>query len=190
MRLLTLLLLIGVTGCYQKMAVQPAYRPQQPSDFFPDGRSERPPVPGTVARGQLAQRTDTALYQGKDAKGALVSEFPFAMTKDVLERGRERYDIFCVVCHGPRGDGDGRIVQRGFTKPPNYHSDLSRGYKLSGKDVKLTEVPAGYIFDVITRGYGAMPDLYEQIPVSDRWAITGYVRALQASRAPEKEKGK
>ena len=130
-------------------------------------------------------RIDTALYEGQDEKGKEVTEFPFEMTKDVLERGRQRYDIFCSVCHGLTGQGDGRVVQRGFTKPPSYSADLSRAAKIKGKDIKLIDVPVGHVFEVITKGYGAMPSLHDQIPVHDRWAIVGYVRALQISQSPE-----
>jgi len=181
--LLLALALIALPACQQQMARSPAYKPLQGSAFFRDGRASRPLVPGTIARGQL--RTDTALYEGKDANGKLVTEFPFQMTKEVLRRGQERYGIFCIVCHGPTGNGDGRIAQRSFTQPPSYHTDLSRAYKLRSppEKVKLTDVPVGHIFDVITRGFGAMPDHAEQIPVRDRWAIAGYVKALQYSQS-------
>ena len=196
MRGCCLVLACCLVGCYQKMAVQPSYRPQSPSDFFADGRSTRPTVPGTVARGQLAARTDTVLYQGKDAKGALTKEFPFPITEDVLKRGQQRFNVFCSVCHGLTGEGDGRVVKRGFTAPPNFHTDLARSYKLRGEKMPLTDVPPGYIFDVITRGFGAMPEYAAQVPVNDRWAIVAYVRALQYSRSEAlrgklgKEKGK
>jgi hypothetical protein len=164
------------------MANSAGYKPLAPSDFFPRGRSARPVVPGTVARGQL--RIDSALYEGRDEKGALVTEFPFEMTREVLERGKQRFGIFCSVCHGLTGHGDGRIVQRGFTKPPDYASDLSRGYALRGEKKKLTDVPVGYLFETVSKGFGAMPDYASQIPVRDRWAIAGYVRALQYSQSP------
>ena len=177
-----------LAGCQQQMADQPSYRPLDPSDFFPDGRSSRPVVAGTVARGQL--RTDTALYEGRDEKGELVKEFPFDMTKPVLERGRQRYEIFCSVCHGLTGHGDGRIVQRGFTKPPDYVTDVSRGYAIRGQKVKLTDVPPGYVYEVITKGYGAMAEHAAQISVPDRWAIVGYIKALQYSQLPDlRQKG-
>jgi mono/diheme cytochrome c family protein len=179
---------LSLPACWQKMGVQPSYRPLQPSDFFIDGRSSRAPVPGTVARGQL--RIDAALYQGKDDKGEPVAEFPFEVTKDVLERGKRSYGVYCSVCHGPSGKGDGRIVQRGFTVPPSYLDD-SRAYALKGKKINLKDVPHGHIFDVATRGFGAMPDYAEQVRVDDRWAIVAYIRALQASGAPAvKEKGR
>ena len=181
--LLVAVCVLGVPACYQQMALQPAPRPLQPSDFFSDGRSARTPVTGTVARGQL--RDDPTLYEGRTATGEPVTEFPFEMTPAVLERGRQRYNIFCSVCHGLTGQGDGRIVQRSFTRPPSYTKDLSRYYKLRGENRKLIDVPVGHLFDVVTRGFGAMPDYAEQVPVRDRWAIVGYVRALQYSQSPE-----
>lgn len=178
----TVLALVALTlGCQQQMGTQPAPRPLAPSDFFPDGRGSRPLIAGTVARGQL--RTDTALYDGRDDKGDLVDTFPFPMTKPVLERGEQRYNIFCAVCHGLTGHGDGRIVRRGFTVPPDYLKDNSRGYKFKGKDIPLTEVPVGYMYEVITKGYGAMAEHASQIPVNDRWAIVGYIKALQYSQS-------
>lgn len=181
--LLACVLLFTLPACRQQMSDQPSYRPLSPSSFFRDGRSARPPVFGTIARGQL--RDDPLLYQGLGSNGDFSAEFPYSVTDGVLRRGRERYNIFCAVCHGLNGSGDGRIVQRGFTRPPSYHTDLSRGYKLKGKDLSLRDVPVGYVYDVITRGYGAMPALADQIPVRDRWAIVGYLRALQYSQSPE-----
>jgi mono/diheme cytochrome c family protein len=181
---------LSLPACHQKMAVQPSYRPLEPSDFFADGRASRKPVGGTVARGQL--RTDRLLYEGVGKDGKVADEFPFRMTQDVLKRGEQRYNIFCAVCHGLTGQGDGRIVQRGFTKPPSYTKDHSRAYLLKGEPrsdrTKLTNVPVGHIYEVITKGYGAMPDHAEQIPVKDRWAIVGYVKALQYSQVPELRK--
>lgn len=180
-------LALCLPACYQRMGVQPSYSPLSPSNFFSDGRSSRPPVPGTVARGQL--RIDTALFLGRDAEGKLVSEYPFEITDEVVNRGKVNYNVFCAVCHGATGKGDGRVVQRGFTKPPSYLTDDSRAYSLRGEKLKLTAVPVGHIYDVITRGHGAMADHAEQIPVNDRWAITAYVRALQQWHEM-KEKGK
>jgi cytochrome c len=176
--------LLVLPAC-QKMARHPGYKPLEPSNFFADGRSSRPLVAGTVARGQA--RVDTALYEGKDEKGNFVTEFPFAIDEGVLERGQSRYNVFCAVCHNKTGDGNGRIVQRGFTKPPHLITDNSRGYsiKSQGRDqISLTAVPVGYIYEVITKGYGAMPSYNEQISVKDRWAITAYVRALQYADSP------
>src|SRR5262249_845397 len=147
---------LALPACQQQMADQPSYKPLEPSDFFADGRSARPAVPGTVPRGQL--RIDDALYLGKNAKGKPVDAFPFPMTKEVLERGKQRYNIFCVVCHGVSGRGDGRIVQRGFTKPPSYIDGDSHYYKRRGETVKVWKLPVGHYFDVVTNGFGAMPD--------------------------------
>lgn len=186
MRLLGMALLaLSLPACYQKMAVQPSLRPLQSSDFFADGRASRPTVSGTVARGQLGRYTDTALYHGKDDKGNEVTDFPFEVTKRVLDRGRQRFEVFCAVCHGYTGAGDGRVVKRGFTVPPNLNTEASRLIKIrTGKEVPLTEVSVGHLYDVVTRGFGAMPDYSEQIPVNDRWAIVAYVRALQYARSP------
>lgn len=178
------LLILSVPACYQKMATQPSYRPLEPSEFFPDDRASRKPVESTVARGQL--RTDRLLYEGIGKGGDPASEFPFEISETVLKRGQERYTIFCSICHGLTGQGDGRIVQRGFTKPPSLTIEDSRGFALKGeKGRKLTDVPPGYIYQVITKGHGAMPDHAEQIPVNDRWAIVAYVKALQFSQLPE-----
>jgi mono/diheme cytochrome c family protein len=146
---------------------QPRYKPLAKSTFFADARSARPLVADTVARGQL--REDDHLYTGK-VGGVPAATLPFPVSHDVLERGRERFDIYCTPCHGPLGLGDGMIVQRGFKKPPSLHIDL------------LREAPPGYLFDVITRGFGAMSDYSAQVPVRDRWAIVAYIRALQLSQ--------
>jgi hypothetical protein len=163
------ILQMSLAGCYrQKMAQQPGYHnPDQPSEFFADGQANRPLVAGTVARGQL--RDESAYFTGRSGD-AFVSEFPMPLSLEVLERGRERFDIYCSVCHGRVGLGDGQVVQRGYIKPPSFHSE------------RLRAMPVGQIFDVITRGFGAMPDYASQIPVSDRWAIIAYVRALQFSQ--------
>jgi mono/diheme cytochrome c family protein len=196
-----------LSGCQQKMAVQPSYKPLDPSDFFPDGRSARPLVAGTVARGHL--RTDLPLFTGKRFRenrslaqpiavvgtgstgigGAFitlaiqvweyandVNTFPLPVTSAVLEQGRSRYTIYCVVCHDSLGTGRGKIVERGYTPPPSYHIE------------RLRQAPVGHFFDVITNGYGSMPDYREQVPPLDRWAIIAYIRALQLSQHyPEKE---
>jgi mono/diheme cytochrome c family protein len=180
------LCLLTLPACEQQMSQHAGYKTLTQSDFFGDGRSARPTVPGTVARGQL--HLDSALYTGRDDKGQLVTEFPFEMTEQVLKRGKERFTIFCSVCHGLTGHGDGRIVKRGFTKPPDYHTDLSRYYKLRGEEVKLIDVPVGHMFEVVSKGFGAMPDYASQIPVNDRWAIIGYVRSLQFSQSPAMRK--
>ena len=152
----------------QRMAQEPRYRPFQPSDFFPNGASARPLPNDTVARGHAGE--DTLMLTGKDASGQDSTELPFPATRAVLERGRQRFEIYCVECHGYSGDGDGMVVQRGFLPPPSYNSD------------RLRQAPVGHFFDVITNGFGAMPSYASQIPVSDRWAIVAYIRALQLSQ--------
>ena len=158
---------LALAGCRQDMHDQPRYEPLERSAFFADQRASRPPVPGTVAQGEL--REDDHLYTGK-INGELAGSFPFAVTRDVLLRGRERYNIFCSPCHGGLGDGAGVIVQRGFKRPPSLHGQ------------RLREAPAGHFFDVITRGFGAMTDYASRVPVRDRWAIAAYIRALQFSQ--------
>jgi mono/diheme cytochrome c family protein len=206
--------LLLVSGCMQKMAVQPRYNPLQPSAFFADGRSARPLVAGTVAWGKEHLEEDAHFYTGIRPAGAgtpawaasligapkemilgisgtglynlpaYYDTFPFPAEEfpAMLRRGQERFNIFCAVCHGRSGDGEGMIVQRGFTPPPVFARDLSRGFKLRGIQLKLVDAPVGYFFDVITHGYGAMPDYASQIPPRDRWAIIAYVRALQFSQ--------
>jgi hypothetical protein len=153
-------------GCRQDMHDQPKYKPFRRSDFFGDDRSARPAVEGTIARGQL--REDEAYFTGARA-AAPIDAVPVPVTADLLRRGQERYQIFCTPCHGQTGRGDGIVVQRGYRRPPSFHIDRLRGEK------------AGYFYDVITRGFGAMPDYAAQVPVADRWAIVAYVRALQLS---------
>jgi hypothetical protein len=165
---LILCVAIAGAGCRQDMHDQPKYIPLRPSDFFADGRSARPLVTGTVARGHLDD--DTLLYTGEGADGKPSNDFPFPVTKEVIERGQNRFNIYCTPCHGRLGNGDGMIVRRGYRKPPSYHID------------RLRQVPNGYIFDVITNGFGAMPDYAAQIQTADRWAIVSYVRALQLSQ--------
>jgi mono/diheme cytochrome c family protein len=146
---------------------QPKYVPLRGSGFFADGRSARPLVEGTVARGQL---DDDTLFQTGKTDGVLAAQFPFPVTADMLARGRERYDIFCSPCHDRTGRGNGMVVRRGYRQPPSYHID------------RLRQVPPGHFFDVITNGIGAMPDHRAQVPVADRWAIAAYIRALQLSQ--------
>jgi mono/diheme cytochrome c family protein len=163
-----LLALIFVTaGCRIDMHVQPYYRPLTKSDFFADGRSSRLPVDGTVARGDL--RDDTYFYTGK-VNGNLGDTMPYPLTKEVLERGRDRFNVYCTPCHGRVGDGNGFIPSRGLRHPPSYHID------------RLRKVPLAYFFDVMTNGFGVMQDYSAQIPPRDRWAIAAYVRALQLSQ--------
>ena len=156
------------SACRIDMHVQPRQNPLSRSDFFTDQRSERPPVEGTVARGEL--REDTYFYTGK-LGNSLGDYMPFPATKEVLERGRERYNIYCAPCHSEVGDGNGFIPSRGFArKPPSYHIP------------RLQKAPLGYFYDVITNGFGIMPDYASQIPPPDRWNIVAYVRALQLSQ--------
>ena len=163
-----LLLALSAAGCRQDMHDQPKYIPLRPSSFFDDGRSERPLIEGTVARGHLDD--DTALYTGRDASGNFVDTFPFPVTKDVLATGQVRFNTYCSPCHDRIGNGAGMIVRRGYRHPPSYHI------------ARLRSVPHGYIYDVITNGFGAMPDYAAQIQPRDRWAIVAYVRALQLSQ--------
>jgi mono/diheme cytochrome c family protein len=159
--------LLALSACRQDMHDQPRYEPLERSAFFGDQRSARPPAPGTVARGEL--RDDEHLYTGK-VNGELAAAFPFPVTRAVLERGRERYNIFCAPCHGGLGDGRGIVVQRGFKQPPSY------------QEQRLREAPIGHFFDVITNGFGAMANFDYRVPVRDRWAIAAYIRALQFSQ--------
>jgi mono/diheme cytochrome c family protein len=157
-----------LTGCdLRDMYDQPKYTPLQKSEFFDDHRSARPSVPDTVARGQL--RTNTVFYAGT-ADGKLVDAIPIPITESLLRRGQQRYDIFCAPCHDRIGNGNGMIVQRGFRAPPSLHVQ------------RLRTAPAGHFFDVMTRGFGAMPDFAAQITPQDRWAIVAYIRALQLSQ--------
>jgi len=156
-------------ACRQDMQDQPKYIPLRPSEFFSDGRSERPLIYGTVARGHL--NDDAAFYTGKGPDGKPLDTFPFPVTKDVILRGQDRFNVYCSPCHDRAGDGNGMIVRRGYRKPPSYHTD------------KIRQLQNGFIYDVITNGFGAMPDYAAQIPPRDRWAIVAYVRALQLSRS-------
>jgi len=162
-----LLATLSLAGCRQDMQDQPRFKPLARSDFYSDLRSARPPVEGTVARGQLHE--DTYLYTGK--VGSSPGDYmPFAVTEDVLARGRERFNIYCAPCHSRLGDGNGMIVQRGFRRPPSYHTE------------RLRKAPLGYFFDVMTNGFGAMPEYATPIPPRDRWNIVAYIRALQLSQ--------
>jgi len=175
------------------MQDQPRYKAYKKSDFFADKRGSRDPVEGTVARGQLHE--NKAFYTGKidnpnpnapvatatDASGNTVQasfpndidEFPLPVTKALIDRGQERFNIYCIVCHGPVGNGDGMIVRRGFPKPPTYHDD------------RLRNAPVGHFFDVITNGWGKMNAYAYQVQPADRWAIAAYIRTLQVSQNPE-----
>jgi mono/diheme cytochrome c family protein len=146
---------------------QPKYRPYRPSAFFEDRRSMRPAVEGAVARGHL--NDDPWMFAGKK-DGTWASELPLPVSAELIRHGRERYDIYCSPCHARTGRGDGMIVRRGYRKPPSFHED------------RLRAAPPGYLFDVVTRGFGTMPDYAAQIEAKDRWAIVAYIRALQLSQ--------
>ena len=161
------LLLSTGAACRQDMHDQPKIKAYREAEFFADRRGARPIPEGTVARGYLQE--DEHLYTGK-VSGRFTDEFPFQVTRQVLERGRDRFGIYCTPCHGPTGTGNGMVVQRGFRPPPSFHSDQVR---------KQT---AGYWFDVMTNGFGAMPDYRAQVSPEDRWALAGYIRALQLSQ--------
>jgi mono/diheme cytochrome c family protein len=160
--------LAGMACKQTELSDQPREEPLAPSRFFPDGSSARTPVAGTIPRGDL--RLDRHLYEGVGADGELASDFPFALERADLERGRERYDAFCSPCHGFVGEGEGIIVRRGFPLPPTFHG------------TRLREIEPGYLFRVITRGAAAMPSYRVQIPPEDRWRIVAYMRALQRSQ--------
>jgi hypothetical protein len=154
-------------ACRQDMHNQPKYRPLRASEFFRDGSSARPVVEGTVARGTLQE--DEAFFTGKMGTTA-VTVLPFAVDEHVLDRGEERYNIYCTPCHDRTGTGKGMVVQRGYRQPPSFHDD------------RLRAAAPGHFFDVMTNGFGAMPDYRAQISPRDRWAIVAYIRALQLSQ--------
>lgn len=166
--ILLLAVLAGLgAGCNQMMNDEPRYKPLAASDFFADGQSARPEVPGTVAHGHL--HLDSAFDTGRQ-NGELVTTFPITITRAVIARGQERFNIYCSPCHGRLGNGDGMVVERGFRAPPSYHID------------RLREAPVGHFFDVMTNGYGAMVSYASRVPPEDRWAIAAYIRALQLSQ--------
>jgi len=166
--LVTLALATGLgAGCRRDMQDQPKIEPLEASAFFPDGRGSRPLVDGTVSR--TAPLGDTPYLTGKQG-GQLVQQAPVAVSAAILARGQERYNVFCSPCHDRVGTGNGMIVQRGYRQPPSFH------------DPRLRGEPDGYFFDVVSNGFGVMPNYAQQIPVADRWAITLYVRALQLSQ--------
>lgn len=166
--LLFAILVLGLTGCALDMRHQPVVKPLEPSDFFQDGQSSRPLITEAVARGNL--KLDKHLYEGKNEDDTPVDTFPFEITREVLERGRQRYDIYCSPCHGRVGNGQGMIVQRGFKAPPSFHIE------------RLRQAPAGYYYDVVTNGFGVMYNYASRISPEDRWAIIAYIRALQLSQ--------
>lgn len=166
------LLLAGalVAGCRQDMHDNPRYEALEESDFFADKRAMRPIPEGTVARGNL--RDDEVFYTGK-SNGEVVHALPPQVTVDkaLLDRGQDRYNVYCAPCHSPLGDGNGVVVQRGYKRPVSYH------------DARLRGMGVGYFYDVITNGFGQMPDYAAQVAPADRWAIAAYIRALQLSQA-------
>jgi mono/diheme cytochrome c family protein len=169
---LLLLVLPVLTAC-ENMQNQPRYDPLEASAFFPDGRSARPLVPGTVPRGAMDE--DPEFYTGVDQDDSLLDEIPLPITIDLLERGRERYDIYCAPCHGIDGYGEGMIVVRGFPQPQSFHID------------RLRQAPDGYFFIVISNGFGRMFAYDYRINPHDRWAIVAYVRALHLSQFAEEQ---
>ncbi len=159
---------LAAAGCRQDMHDAPRYKPLAESTFFADGSAARPLPAGTVARGFL--RDDKLFHTGRTADGAMATAPPMPVTRELLLRGRERYDIFCSPCHGALGDGRGMVVRRGFKQPSSFHVD------------RLRNVPIGYFFYNITNGFGVMSSYATQIPPEDRWAISVYLRALQRSQ--------
>ncbi len=185
------LLVCCAVGCRQEMAKQPRYSPLQESNFFGDDRSARPLEPGTVARGQAHEDLSSASDAGAPPEARWIAGVvglagggslnlapayasgyvsPVPVTYDLLSRGRERFNIYCAVCHDRVGTGRGKIVERGYLHPPSYHID------------RLREAPSIHFYDVITRGYGGMPTYADKIAPADRWAIIAYIRALQLSQ--------
>src|SRR4051812_5490830 len=188
-----LLLPFAFSACRYDMQDQPRLKYYKQSDFFADKRGSRDQVENTIARGHL--NDNKAFYTGKidnpnpnapaatstDASGNTVvtsfpndiDAFPVPVTKELIDRGQERFNVYCIVCHGPLGNGDGMVVRRGFPKPPTYHDD------------RLRNAPVGHFFDVITNGWGKMNSYAFQVPPADRWAIIAYIRALQATQNPD-----
>jgi mono/diheme cytochrome c family protein len=180
-KLVAACLLVVAAGCRQDMHNTPTAQPLRESHFVKGVSSARPLVEGTIARGTL--QDDAAFFTGK-SDAVLVNALPFPLTADVLDRGEQRYNIYCAPCHGVSGNGDGMIVKRGYRQPPSYHVE------------RLRTAPLGHYYDVMTNGFGAMPDYRAQIAPRDRWAIAAYVRALQlsqhapASEFPQEERDK
>jgi hypothetical protein len=217
-----LVVALSLTACQQRMAKQPAYRPLTTTDFYSDGRSSRPLEEGVVHRNQildsdpLASGLSTAGKQPQtveylDAEGKktvtktspgipnktenFVNEFPFQLTSEDLQRGKQRYTIYCTPCHGTMGDGKGKIWERGFflsntsLTVPNYHNENSRGFGFYNQKIALRDVPVGYIYEVISKGFGGMPDHASQINVADRWRIAAYIKALMLSQHASTQDG-
>jgi mono/diheme cytochrome c family protein len=194
--LLTAHCLLFTAACRRDMQDQPKALAYRGNNFFHDGLSSRTLIPGTVPRGYL--RADREFYLGKKANSVTmtngqpaaaatpaaggtspaslypddVETFPIPIDKAALDRGQQRYEIFCSACHGATGNGDGMIARRGFNKPlpASYHQD------------RLRQAPVGHFFDAMSNGWGAMPSYASQIPVEDRWKIIAYIRALQLSQ--------
>ena len=186
-------LLASSCGVRFDMQDQPRYDAYEKSEFFSDNRASRDIPPGAVARGQLHE--NKAFYTGKidnpnpnvqvetttNAAGNTivtsfpndVDEFPIPVTKELIDRGEDRYNIYCIVCHGPLGAGDGMVVRRGFSPPPTYHDD------------RLRNAPVGHFFDVMTNGWGKMNSYSTVLSAADRWAVVAYIRTLQVSQSPD-----
>jgi mono/diheme cytochrome c family protein len=162
-----IMLLWLTSGCEDSMRDYARVKPFDESAFFPDKRSVRSPIPGTIARGKL--HDDSVYFTGRNAEG-FIKENPVALTRELLLRGRQRYTIYCSVCHGADGSGHGIVVERGFTPPPAYSLD------------RLRQSPDGYFFEVITHGKGAMYPYASRVTPADRWAIVSYIRVLQLSQ--------
>jgi mono/diheme cytochrome c family protein len=162
----------GAIGCVQDMADQPRYEPLEASDFFDDSAASRQPPIGTIPRGRL--NVDEHFYTGR-IDGQLATTFPHPVEQAMLERGRERFHIYCTPCHDHTGSGRGMVVQRGFPPPPSFHTD------------RLREAPVGHFFDVMTNGFGRMYDYSAQLSPEDRWAVAAYIRVLQFSQHAPRE---
>jgi mono/diheme cytochrome c family protein len=162
--------LAAAVGCRQEMYDQPKYQPLERSGFYSDSRASRPLIEGTVARGALEAPNASGPAAMAPAVAAAATTLPMPLTRELVLRGRDRYAIFCTPCHDSTGSGAGMVVRRGYRPPPSLHID------------RLRDAPVGQLYDVITRGLGAMPDYAQQIPPDDRWAIVAYVKALQLSQ--------
>jgi mono/diheme cytochrome c family protein len=161
-------MMLALAGCRDDMHNQPRYKPLAQSEFFSDHRAARPSIDGTVARGHL--RIDTARYTGK-FDGEDIDQFPIPIARADIERGRERFNVYCTPCHGRLGDGNGMVVLRGYRQAASYYSD------------KLMKAPVGHFFDVMTNGFGAMPSYASRVEPDDRWRIVAYIRVLQLSES-------
>jgi mono/diheme cytochrome c family protein len=159
---------LALSACQPSMTDQPRFEPLEANPFFANDMSARPLEPDTVARDQ--QNADSVYYTGRTANGDLVTNIPVPITEELLQRGQQRFQIYCTPCHGLVGEGNGIVVQRGFPAPPSYHSD------------RLRNAPAGHFFDVITNGFGRMFSYSDRVAPADRWAIVAYIRALQYSQ--------